>query len=159
LDRELTKCSFNLKTEEETKRLGRLLAKLLPEGAVLLLKGDLGCGKTVLTKGIASGLGIPEEEVSSPSFTVIHEYPRLVHGDLYRVGEELELELLGLDEILEDDRVKVFEWGEPLLRVIRPTLIVECKEVQGVRQFTIHDFTGKICQQLTRLWEEKGCQE
>ncbi|WP_456342400.1 tRNA (adenosine(37)-N6)-threonylcarbamoyltransferase complex ATPase subunit type 1 TsaE [Thermovibrio sp.] len=150
----IRKCSFFTKTEEETLTLGRLLGSLLPKGAFLILKGDLGCGKTVLTRGVASALGISEEEVSSPSFNVVHDYGSLVHIDFYRLSSPEEVYDLGFEEILEDERVKVAEWGELVRDFVENPITVECREVEGGREFTLYDPTGKICQQLTKLWRE-----
>ena len=79
----------------------------------MLLIGDLGAGKTTLAKGIAKGLGIAPEEVTSPTFTLIHEYSdRLYHIDLYRLDDERAVARLGLEELFERDAVVLIEWGE-----------------------------------------------
>ena len=106
---------FRTRSEEETIALGRDLAERLPSHAVVLLIGNLGAGKTTLAKGIVDGLGAaPPEEVSSPTFTLIHEYGggRVFHIDLYRIDEPRELRTLGLDDLLEREAVIVVEWGE-----------------------------------------------
>jgi tRNA threonylcarbamoyladenosine biosynthesis protein TsaE len=102
------------KSEEETIALGEKLAQRLPSRAVVLLIGNLGAGKTTLAKGIVKGLGAAApEDVSSPTFTLIHEYsPTVYHVDLYRLDEEREVETLGLEEIFERDVVVLIEWGE-----------------------------------------------
>ena len=102
-------------SEEETIELGRGIARQLPRRSVVLLIGNLGAGKTTLAKGIVSGLGAaPPEEVSSPTFTLIHEYGegRVYHVDLYRLDRPEEIATLGLDEIFEKDAVVLIEWGE-----------------------------------------------
>jgi tRNA threonylcarbamoyladenosine biosynthesis protein TsaE len=102
-------------SEEETIELGRRIALQLPRQAVVLLIGNLGAGKTTLAKGIVSGLGAaPPEEVSSPTFTLIHEYGegRVYHVDLYRLERPEELATLGLEEIFDRDAVVLIEWGE-----------------------------------------------
>ena len=98
-------------SEEETIALGEKLAKRLPPRAVVLLIGNLGAGKTTLAKGIVKGLGAADpDEVSSPTFTLIHEYsPAVYHVDLYRLDEEREVESLGLDEIFEKNAVVLIE--------------------------------------------------
>lgn len=101
----------------ETRRLGVELAeRLKPDGAALLF-GDLGSGKTVLTQGIAEGLGLDAGQIQSPTFTLIHEYDRgptrLVHVDLYRLQPE-EVEGIGLEELFAQDGVKVVEWADRL---------------------------------------------
>jgi tRNA threonylcarbamoyladenosine biosynthesis protein TsaE len=105
---------FRTSSEEETIELGRELAKLLPAHCVVLLIGKLGAGKTTLAKGIVSGLGAaPEEEVSSPTFTLIHEYgEKVYHVDLYRLDKAEEAASLGLDELFDREAVALVEWGE-----------------------------------------------
>ena len=100
--------------------LGRTLAAKLPQHGVVLLIGNLGAGKTTLTKGLVEGLGAaPADEVSSPTFTLIHEYsPRVTHIDLYRLDTEAEVATLGLDEIFDRPGVVLIEWGERFLRLM-----------------------------------------
>ena len=105
--------SFETHSEDETVELGRKIARELPKRAVVLLIGNLGAGKTTLAKGIISGLGAAEpEEVASPTFTLIHEYPRVYHIDLYRLDTAAQVATLGLDEIFDRDAVALIEWGE-----------------------------------------------
>jgi tRNA threonylcarbamoyladenosine biosynthesis protein TsaE len=102
-------------SDAETVELGRQLARELPPRGVVLLIGNLGAGKTTLAKGIAAGLGAAEaDEVSSPTFTLIHEYGggRVYHVDLYRLDERRAVESLGLDDLFERDAVTLIEWGE-----------------------------------------------
>ena len=108
---------------EETIALGRTLAEMLAPPKLVLLRGDLGAGKTTMVKGIAAAFeAAAEEDVTSPTFTLVHEYrgPRanLYHIDLYRVDTQRELETLGLDDLRTDDSVLLIEWGEkfPSLR-------------------------------------------
>ncbi len=108
--------SFN---EQETFDLGVLIGKRLSGGEVILLNGQLGAGKTVFVKGIARALGVDEEEVTSPSFTLVnlHQGRRLLyHLDLYRLGEgAAAAHAVDLDEILRDEAaVVIIEWGERL---------------------------------------------
>lgn len=101
-------------SEEETIQLGRRLAAEWPARALVLLIGDLGAGKTTLTKGIVEGRGIADA-VTSPTFTLIHEYgdpPRVFHIDLYRLDEAHEVSALGLDELLDRPALTLIEWGE-----------------------------------------------
>lgn len=106
---------FHTSSEEETIALGQKLAENLPRPCVVLLIGNLGAGKTTLVKGLALGLGaaVPDE-VTSPTFTLIHEYGNAVyHIDLYRLDTPREVMSLGLDEIFDGDRaVVLIEWGE-----------------------------------------------
>ena len=100
---------------QETFALGVQCAADLRRGDVLALAGDLGAGKTQFTKGLAAGLGV-ESEVTSPTFTLIHEYPGgrlpLFHIDLYRLEEEAEVLGIGLDDYLDGDGVTVIEWAD-----------------------------------------------
>jgi len=106
---------YRTASDAETIELGRKLAAELPGRGVVLLIGNLGAGKTTLAKGIVSGLGASEpDDVSSPTFTLIHEYGegRAYHIDLYRLEEEREVATLGLEELFERDAVVLVEWGE-----------------------------------------------
>ncbi len=117
---------FRTSSEEETVALGRELALGLPARAVVLLIGNLGAGKTTLAKGIVEGLGAAApEEVSSPTFTLIHEYGggRVLHVDLYRIDEERELRTLGLADLMEREAVMLVEWGERFPRLWPPDRI------------------------------------
>jgi tRNA threonylcarbamoyladenosine biosynthesis protein TsaE len=105
---------FHTESEEETIALGEKLAGELPSKAVVLLIGNLGAGKTTLAKGIVQGLGAAEPtEVSSPTFTLIHEYsPSAYHIDLYRLDTPAQVATLGLEEIFDRDAVVLVEWAE-----------------------------------------------
>lgn len=120
--------TFHTQSEEETISLGESIARELPERAVVLLIGDLGAGKTTLAKGIAAGLGVAgPEEVSSPTFTLIHEYGRSVfHVDLYRLDRAEQVAAIGLEELFERQAVVLIEWGERFLELM-PTDRVEVK--------------------------------
>ena len=109
---------------EETIALGRSLAELLTPPKLVLLRGDLGAGKTTLVKGIAEGFhAASEQEVTSPTFTLVHEYrgpkAKLYHIDLYRVDTPRQLETLGLDDLVAEDSVLLIEWGEKFSRITR----------------------------------------
>lgn len=109
---------------EETIAFGRTLTELLAPPKIVLLRGDLGAGKTTLVKGIAAGFDAAEEEdVTSPTFTLIHEYrgPRanLYHIDLYRIDTQRELDTLALDDLRSDDSILLIEWGEKFPRFVR----------------------------------------
>lgn len=107
-------------SEAETRAIGARLAAQLQPGAVLLLSGDLGAGKTAFTKGLAEGLGIDPGEVTSPTFTLVHEYRQgrlpLVHVDLYRL-DKADLDELGMDSDLAERGVLAIEWAERLTRL------------------------------------------
>ena len=107
---------FETHSGEETQAVGRLLAASLPRQAVVLLIGDLGAGKTTLTKGIVEGRrAASPDEVSSPTFTLIHEYGEPVsvyHADLYRLETAEEARRLGLEELFDRPALVLIEWGE-----------------------------------------------
>ena len=109
---------------EETTAFGRTLTNLLTPPKIVLLRGDLGAGKTTLIKGIAAAFdAAAEEDVTSPTFTLVHEYrgPRanLFHIDLYRVDTLRELETLGLDDLISEKSILLIEWGEKFSRFVR----------------------------------------
>jgi tRNA threonylcarbamoyladenosine biosynthesis protein TsaE len=101
---------------EETTRWGREFAKRLKAPALVLLTGDLGTGKTTLTKGIVSGLGAAkEDDVTSPSFTLVHVYgkaAKVFHADLYRIENFHDFETLGLEDMFLIPAVAILEWSE-----------------------------------------------
>ena len=112
---------FTTQSGADTIAVGRKLADLLKPPQLLLLRGDLGTGKTTLVKGIAQALDAAEpDEVTSPTFTLVHEYDgaldgkpvKLYHLDVYRLEGERQLETLGLDELLTPDALVLVEWGD-----------------------------------------------
>lgn len=114
---------LRLHSTRATERLGSQLARFMMGGEVVALIGDLGVGKTVLVRGIARGLALSPEQVTSPTFTLIHEYPgsvRLVHVDLYRIDDDTALRQLGLDEYYDEHTVVVVEWADRLASDLPP---------------------------------------
>jgi tRNA threonylcarbamoyladenosine biosynthesis protein TsaE len=111
---------YRTRSEEETIALGRELARELQRPTLILLIGNLGAGKTTLAKGIVEGLGVaPADEVSSPTYTVIHEYGSDVyHIDLYRLETPHQVAMLGLDEIFDRGAIMLIEWGEAYREVL-----------------------------------------
>jgi tRNA threonylcarbamoyladenosine biosynthesis protein TsaE len=108
---------------DETIDFGRTLGKVLAPPKLVLLSGPLGAGKTTLIKGVAEAFqAAPEEEVTSPTFTLVHEYrgPRVnvYHVDLYRIDTERELATLGLEDLFEPDNIVLIEWGEKFPRLM-----------------------------------------
>jgi tRNA threonylcarbamoyladenosine biosynthesis protein TsaE len=112
---------FLTHSDADTIEVGRRLARVLVPPQLLILRGDLGTGKTTLVKGVAQALDAAEaDEVTSPTFTLIHEYDgtldgkpvKLFHLDVYRLEGERQLETLGLDELLTPDAIVLVEWGE-----------------------------------------------
>jgi tRNA threonylcarbamoyladenosine biosynthesis protein TsaE len=108
----------------ETREAGRQLAGLLRGGEVLSLEGQLGAGKTTFVQGLAEGLGCRANEVSSPTFTLVHEYPDgrlpLVHLDLYRLDSPDELAALGFDDLLAGPTIAALEWGDKFPEALPP---------------------------------------
>jgi tRNA threonylcarbamoyladenosine biosynthesis protein TsaE len=115
---------FITNSAEETIVLGHKLVPLLAPPKIVLLRGDLGAGKTTLVKGITEGFqAASEEDVTSPTFTLVHEYrgpsATLYHVDLYRVDTPRELETLGLDDLMSENSVLLIEWGDKFARFER----------------------------------------
>jgi tRNA threonylcarbamoyladenosine biosynthesis protein TsaE len=115
---------FITHSPEETIALGRTVAGLLTPPKIVLLRGDLGAGKTTLVKGIAAGFeAAAEDDVTSPTFTLVHEYRgpgvTLYHIDLYRVDTHRQLETLGLDDLIGENSILLIEWGEKFPRFVR----------------------------------------
>ena len=121
---------------EETMDIGRQLAQRLRPRVLVLLSGDLGSGKTTITKGIISGLGVArEEEVTSPTFTLVHVFRKQVtvyHVDLYRVEGFHDLESLALEDAFAEPAVVIIEWAERFtLRTDWPQVAIHLEHVEG----------------------------
>ena len=128
---------------EETLRAGEQFAAGLKPGDIVQLRGDLGAGKTHFVKGVARFFHIPEEEVQSPTFSIIHEYPGripLYHVDAYRLNRPEEALEFGLEEYLYGDGICLIEWPEKIASLLPDTCrLVEIAHVdQNKRQITIH---------------------
>ncbi len=103
-----------LSSAADTERLGRVLGRLIRGGAVFAFYGELGTGKTTLIRGLAKGLGVPADRVTSPSFVLMHEYRGrlpLVHADLYRLGSVEDLQHVGLMDRMDGQTVVAVEWA------------------------------------------------
>ena len=146
--------TFQTSSEEQTIALGRELGAAFEPGVVLLI-GNLGAGKTTLAKGIVQGAnGTPVEEVSSPTFTLIHQYGedgarRVYHIDLYRLDEPREVENLGLDELFAGDSLVLLEWAE------RFPALLPAKRTE-IRLKTLADDTREINESLGSGWVRIG---
>lgn len=129
---ELKVHQFESRSAQDTVAAGHRIAELLTPPKLLILRGDLGAGKTTLVKGIAEALEAAEpDEVTSPTFTLIHEYEgtrpvngrrepvMLYHLDLYRIQNERQLDSLGLDELATPDSIMLVEWGEKFPSVVK----------------------------------------
>ena len=113
-------------TDSDTRAAGRALAAQIAPGTIVLLYGDLGAGKTVFVRGLAEGLGLDPEAVSSPTFTIVQEYRgpavTLQHVDLYRLSPR-EVEDLALEDLLSASTVMAIEWAERLDRMPRGSVV------------------------------------
>lgn len=126
--------TFTTNSEAETSAVGRELASTLVAGSIVLLRGNLGAGKTAFVRGIAEGLGVLPGEVTSPTFTLIQEYRGgrlpLFHVDLYRL-RSIEVDDLGLDEITLGDVVTAIEWPDRLPRPLDGAIVVHLEHRDG----------------------------
>jgi tRNA threonylcarbamoyladenosine biosynthesis protein TsaE len=123
---------FVSNSSKETIAIGAEIAHTLSSPTLLFLRGDLGAGKTTLVKGIAQALDAADpDEVTSPTFTLVHEYDgkhqvdgkdkevKLYHIDLYRIEDERQLETIGFDELVAEDAIVLVEWGEKFPSVVK----------------------------------------
>jgi len=139
----VAKREFETHSTEETIERGREIGAIVKPRTLILLEGELGAGKTTLAKGIVSGLGAArEEEVTSPTFTLVHKYEgraRVYHVDLYRVGDFHDLETLGLEDVFSEDAVIIVEWPDRLtLRTDWPILRIALEHVaEDTRRITL----------------------
>jgi tRNA threonylcarbamoyladenosine biosynthesis protein TsaE len=137
---------FTTHSAEETIALGRDLAARLAPPQLVLLRGDLGAGKTTLVKGIANAMGAAsQEDVTSPTFTLVHEYrgptAHLFHIDLYRVDTPRQLETLGLDDLISANSILLIEWGEKFTHLLRERDIEIVLDRVGENERRIHVHT------------------
>jgi len=128
-------------SEDDTRAIARGLAATLAPGAVLLLSGDLGAGKTAFVRGLAEGLGLDPADVTSPTFTLVHEYRGgrlpLIHVDLYRL-DRADLDEIGLDQDLAEQGVTAVEWAERLTRPLNMATAIRIEDAGGdSRRITI----------------------
>jgi tRNA threonylcarbamoyladenosine biosynthesis protein TsaE len=124
------------RSAEETIAWGRKLAEKLRPPLLVLLSGELGSGKTTLTKGIVAGLQAAlEDEVTSPTFTLVHEYgseKKVFHGDLYRIESFHDFETLGLEEVFTQPAIVILEWSEKFpLKAPWPQLRLQMEHLGG----------------------------
>ncbi len=135
-------------SSDETILRGREIGERLKPPALVLLYGDLGAGKTTLTKGIVGGIGAArEDEVTSPTFTLVHTYDRGVrvyHVDLYRISDLHDLETLGLEDVFSEQAIVIVEWPDRLkLRTEWPIVRIHLEHVaEDTRRITVDDSTN-----------------
>ncbi len=118
---------------QETTALGEKLGRRLRAGDVIALFGDLGAGKTTLTRGIAVGMGL-DAEIHSPTFTLIHEHPGevpLYHADLYRLAGEEDVDAIGIEEYIYGDGVTIIEWADRMKSMLPPDRLDIDLRMQG----------------------------
>jgi tRNA threonylcarbamoyladenosine biosynthesis protein TsaE len=124
------------RSERDTARIARALARTLLPASTVLLFGDLGAGKTAFVRGLAEGLGIDPAEVSSPTFAIMQEYGderRLLHVDLYRLGPH-EVDDLGLEELSEGKALTAVEWAERMPRPVTDAVEVRLEDAGDTRR-------------------------
>ncbi|QDT65295.1 tRNA (adenosine(37)-N6)-threonylcarbamoyltransferase complex ATPase subunit type 1 TsaE [Calycomorphotria hydatis] len=113
--------NFSVDSETGSESVGLAIARLLKPGDVIALQGNLGAGKTRLVRAIATNLGVPEEEISSPTFVLIKQYQgdlTIYHFDTYRLGDADEFTALGADELLFGDGVCLIEWADRVAELL-----------------------------------------
>jgi len=136
------KYQITTRSVDETQKLGEIIGTAVTGGTVLALTGDLGSGKTAFVQGLARGLEVPDDYyITSPSYTLINEYPGrfpLFHVDLYRISDPMDMEDLGLYEILHDSGIVAIEWADRIEQKLLPDSIT-------IRFEITDDDTRKIC--------------
>ena len=136
------KYQITTRSVDETKKLGEIIGTAATGGTILALTGDLGSGKTSFVQGLARGLEVPDDYyITSPSYTLINEYPGrhpLFHVDLYRISDPMDMEDIGLYEILHNDSIVAIEWADRIEQNLLPDSINIHFELTG-------DKTRKIC--------------
>ena len=142
---------LHIASEKETERIGEAIGRAAEPGTVVALIGDLGTGKTTLTKSIARGLGVTET-VTSPTFNIIREYKSgripLYHFDVYRIGDPDEMFELGYEEYFYGDGICVVEWAdiiEELLPEDAVIIRIERGASEEEREYRIESEDGKLC--------------
>jgi tRNA threonylcarbamoyladenosine biosynthesis protein TsaE len=146
---------FLTRSAEETVLRGRKIGQTITPPVLILLSGDLGTGKTTLTKGIVSGIGAAhEDEVTSPTFTLVHKYERdarVYHVDLYRIESDQDFRTLGLEEVFDEPAVVIIEWADKLtLATGWPVLRINLEHVSDrERRISIEDPADRLAPAFT----------
>ena len=142
---------LHIASEKETERIGEAIGRAAEPGTVVALIGDLGTGKTTLTKSIARGLGVTET-VTSPTFNIIREYKTgripLYHFDVYRIGDPDEMFELGYEEYFYGDGICVVEWADIIEELLPEDAVIICIERgadEEEREYRIESEDGKLC--------------
>lgn len=149
--------SLRLDSALKTLELGQLVAKTLTSSSIIALIGELGSGKTQFTRGVGIGLGIPEEHITSPTFSLIQEYPAvlpLIHVDLYRLETHADVLSLGLGEYFQEPYIVIIEWADRMNHILPSDHLrlqfAHC-EPQDTRLVTIHGTGIKSTESVNRL--------
>ena len=136
------KYQITTRSVDETQKLGEIIGTAITGGTVLALTGDLGSGKTAFVQGLARGLEVPDDYyITSPSYTLINEYPGrypLFHVDLYRISDPMDMENIGLYEILHNSGIVAIEWADRIEQKLLPDPINIHFELTGEK-------SRKIC--------------
>ena len=130
-------------SEQQTKEIARSIGEQSKAGEIYCLNGDLGVGKTIFTKGFAQALGIEEEEVTSPTFTIVNEYQGKIpfyHFDVYRIGGVEEMEYTGYEEYFFGKGVCIVEWSE-LIKELLPNTVID---ITIQKDYTKNEYYRKI---------------
>ena len=154
---------FTSKSVEQTRLIGQMIGDELEPGTVIALDGTLGAGKTHLTQGIATGLGVPAGSVVSPTFTICIPYEArllMLHLDAYRIASLEEVDQLGLDESVSDGVVLVVEWASRIEAVLPPIdLKIQLLQIaQDSRELSfdpISESGQKLVQAVSKVWAEQ----
>jgi tRNA threonylcarbamoyladenosine biosynthesis protein TsaE len=157
-NRENMRLIFTTHSPKETRELGYRIGKLLKEGSIVALIGDLGTGKTCLTQGIARGIGIDKNQVvNSPSYILINEYTAphpVYHIDLYRIRGSAELEDLGLEEYIYGYGICVIEWADRLLESLPESylkVVLSHEQIENTRKIEIINVGGEYIKLIEEL--------
>lgn len=148
--------NFITNSVEETIEFGKKLATYLKERACICLDGDLGAGKTHLTKGIALGLGITED-ITSPTFTIVQEYEgnlNLYHFDMYRLADIDELYAIGFEDYLRSNQIMIIEWSQNVKDALpndRIEIFIEYTDIPNQRKFNLKTFGNNSQEILKKL--------
>ena len=142
------KKAFTTNSPEETMHLGRKIGKLLKQGDVIALVGNLGAGKTVIANGLCSGLGVKQSYITSPTYTIINQYDGRIpvyHIDLYRLSDSRELYNIGWDEYIYGTGTCIIEWADKAAEMLPEEYLMVNIEVTGKdkRKITLQKSSAK----------------
>ncbi len=153
----LNSLKLTLDSVEKTLKFGERLGHILTGGDIIALTGELGVGKTLLTRGIALGLGIPVEQVNSPTFTLIQAYESqipVIHVDLYRLENPSAVFQLGLEDYFTPQNIVIIEWADRLLQALPPDYLaihLEHGDTETIRHLTVRGTGPRSTHVVTTL--------